>query len=74
MICDDANKIRLSVLEKQYQNDPNECLRQVLIHHFINKKPQGYSQDWRGLIELLNDVDIESVAKDVEHALHYNYS
>ena len=67
LICDDANKI--SVLEKKHQSDPNECLRGVLIHDFINKKPQNYSQDWPGLIELLNDVELEALAKEVEHAL-----
>ena len=67
LICDDANKTR--VLEKQYQGDANECLRQVLIDYFINKKSQGYSQDWSGLIELLNDVELELLAKEIEYAL-----
>ena len=63
LICDDVNKT--SALEKQYQNDPNECLRQVLIHNFINKKPLKYSQDWSGLIKLLDDIDLETVSKEV---------
>ena len=67
LICDDTNKI--SVLEQKHQNDPNECLRGVFIHNFINKKPQNYSQDWSGLVELLNDIELEAVAKEVEHAL-----
>ena len=67
LICDDANKT--SILEQKYQNDPNECLRQVFIHNFINKKPHNYTQDWSGLIELLDDIDLETVAKEVEHAL-----
>ena len=67
LICDDANKT--SMLEQQCQNNPNECLRQVFIQDFINKKPQNYSQDWGGLIELLDDIDLETVAKEVEHAL-----
>ena len=67
LICDDANKI--SVLEQKYQNDPKECLKQVFIHSFINKKPQKYTHDWNGLIELLEDVDLETEAKEVEHAL-----
>ena len=67
LICDDANKT--NALEKQYQGDPNECLRQVFIHSFINKKPVNYSQDWNGIIELLDDIDLETAAKEVEHAL-----
>ena len=67
LICDDTNKT--SVLEKQYQNDLNECLRQVLIDNFIDKKPQNYAQDWNGLIELLTDIGLEVLAKEVKHAL-----
>ena len=67
LICSDTNKT--STLEKQYQNDPNECLRQVLIHSFINKKPLKYSQTWSGLIELLDDIHLETVSKELEHAL-----
>ena len=67
LICSDTNKT--STLEKQYQNDPNECLRQVLIHNFINKKPLKYSQSWSGLVELLDDIDLETVSKELEHAL-----
>ena len=66
LICDDTNKT--SILEQKY-HDPNECLRQVFIHNFIDKKPQNYTQDWSGLIELLDDIDLETVAKEVEHAL-----
>ena len=64
LICDDSNKIR--VLE---QDNPNECLRQIFIHDFINRKPKNYTQDWSGLIELLDDINLEPLAKNVEHAL-----
>ena len=62
LICGDANKI--STLEKQY-SDPSDCLRQVLIECFIESKPKEYSQDWNGLIEVLDDVGLESLAEDV---------
>ena len=42
---------------------------QVFIRYFIDKKPKNYSQDWKGLIELLDDVGLERFAKEVEHAL-----
>ena len=66
MICDDANKT--TKLEKQYQNEPNKCLKQEF-DNFINKKPQDYLQNWNGLIELLNDVELEALANKVKHAL-----
>jgi hypothetical protein len=40
-----------------------------IIDYFVNKKPQGYTQDWNGLIELLDGVDLETLAKKVKHAL-----
>ena len=67
LISDDTHQI--SVLEEQHQSDPKECLRQVFIHNFIDKKPHKYSQDWNGLIELLDDVGLETIAKEVENAL-----
>ena len=67
LICDDANKT--TVLEQKYSNDPEECLRQILIENFINKKPKKYTQDWNGLIELLDDVDLETLAKKVKDAV-----
>ena len=66
LICSDANKI--SILEKQY-NSLDDCLRQVLIECFIENKPQNYSQDWSGLIEVLDDVGLQALAKDVEKFL-----
>ena len=67
LICDETHQT--TVLEQKCQNDLEECLRQVLIENFIDQKPKGYSQDWKGLIELLDDVDLETFAKEVEHAL-----
>ena len=67
LICDETHQT--NVLEQKYQNDPEECLRQVLICNFIDKKPQKYSQNWKGLIELLDDVGLERFAKEVKHAL-----
>ena len=66
LICSDANKI--STLEKQY-NSLDDCLRQILIECFIENKPQNYSQDWSGLIEVLDDVGLEALAKDVKKFL-----
>ena len=67
LVCDKENFI--SMLDKKYRGDPEECLREVFIQYFIDRKPRRYPQDWKGLIELLDDVDLERLAKDVEHAL-----
>ena len=58
-----------NILKENCGGDPNECLKQTFIDYFINKKPQKYSQNWNGLIELLDDVDLETLAEKVKHAL-----
>ena len=67
LICGDINVT--DVLEQKYHGDPEECLKQTFIKNFISKKPQGYTQDWNGLIELLDDVDLETLAENIKHAL-----
>jgi hypothetical protein len=67
LICSDTNKI--NALEKQYNNNPGDCLRQVLIECFIENKPQNYSQDWSGLIEVMDDVGLETLAEDMKKML-----
>lgn len=67
LICGDTNIT--SVLEQTHHSDPSECLKQAFISYFIGKKPQGYTQDWNGLIELLDDVDLETLANNVKHAI-----
>jgi predicted HAD superfamily hydrolase len=69
LICGDANA--MTTLEQKRRGDPKECLRQTFIDYFINKKPQGYTQDWNGLIELLDDIELETLAENVKHALLY---
>lgn len=67
LINDNTNQI--SVLEQKHRGEPKECLRQTLIDDFINQKPENYSQDWKGLIELLDDVNLKTLAENIEHAL-----
>ena len=67
LICSSVNITH--VLEEKFRGDSNECLKQTFIEYFINKKPQGYTQDWNGLIELLKDVKLETLAKDIKPAL-----
>ena len=67
LICDDPNKT--NTLEQQHPGRPYDCLRQALIDDFLNVKPEGYSQDWNGLIELLKDVCLQVLAEKVKRAL-----
>jgi hypothetical protein len=67
LVCGDINVT--SVLEQKCRGDPEECLKQTFIENFISKKPQGYSQDWNGLIELLDDVGLERLSESVNYAL-----
>ena len=69
LICGDTMELMISVLDKIYPGDPEKCLRQIFINHFINGKSLNYSQDWKGLIEILDNVGLKRFAKEVEHAL-----
>ena len=69
LLCDDPNKVR--ILEQQHPGDTLECLRQTFIDEFLDKKPELYSQNWSGLIELLEDIGLVTLAKRVQHVLLY---
>ena len=58
-----------TIMEQKCHSDPEECLKQTFIDYFISKKPQGYSQDWNGLIELVDDVSLETLAEKIKQAL-----
>ena len=67
LICDSPNKV--NVLEDEHRGKHDQCLQQTLVDDFINKKPVDYSHDWNGLIELLDNVDLETLADEVKNAL-----
>ena len=65
LISADPNKA--DTLWQQCSSKPSECLRQVFIDCFINNKPANdYSQDWMGIVELLEDVQEEQLATKVK--------
>ena len=66
IILDGANRIEL--LEERYHN-AIDCLRQTFVEGFIDNKPKKFSQDWKGLIELLKDVKLGTLADNVLKAL-----
>ena len=67
LISSDANAA--NKVEEKHHGDAEECLKMVFTEYFINKKPQRYSHDWNGLIELLEDVDLDTLAEDVRYAV-----
>ena len=67
LLSSDTNVV--SVLDQKCRGDPSECLKEAFVDNFINKKPEKYSQDWDGVIELLDDVGLKKLAEDVEYAL-----
>ena len=66
LISSDTNKA--TTLAQQY-TDPQDCLQELLVECFINKKPDKYQHNWNGMIELLSDVELESLAENVSEAL-----
>ena len=60
---------RVSILQEKHRGDSKGCLRQSLTEDFIDKKPEKYSHNWRGLMELLNSVDLPVLAERVKYAL-----
>ena len=65
---------RSSALQQRFR-EPSQCLRQTLIDGFIeNTPPEPYSQNWNGLIELIDDVGLGTLAKEVKYALAHEQS
>lgn len=61
----------IEVLGQRYSNDPHQCVRKVFQDYFISNKPAfgRYSQDWDGIIELLNDIEEEALSEEVRECL-----
>ena len=66
LLCDDPVP---SLSSKYYTEDPQNLLRQIFVDYFIDKKSRMYPQTWNGLLELLDDVGLESLAERVKEAL-----
>ena len=62
----DANLVGLLTGHHQKYEDR---LRTVLVENFLNNKPDNYTNDWDGLIELLEDVYLNELADKVREAV-----
>ena len=67
LLSDDPNVA--NTVEKKHPGDVNECLKLVFTDYFIGKKPQDYSHDWNGVIEVLEDVGLQTLADNVNKAV-----
>ena len=67
LITDDLHVV--DNLRDQYRGKNEEAFKQLLKDHFIGEKPATYTQDWNGLVNLLNDARQGSLALDVEEAI-----
>lgn len=56
----------VSNLSGKFRDNQEECLSAVFVENFLNNKPKNYNNDWDGLIELLDDVDLSELSKDVK--------
>ena len=58
-------------LQEEHRGKNEEAFKQLLKDHFISANPVfgGYTKDWKGLVRLLNDVRLGSLASDVEEAI-----
>ena len=60
------NPSTASCISIKCNNNPSECLRELFVDCFINNKPANdYSQDWSGIVELLEDIEEEQLATEV---------
>ena len=64
-----AEPNKAATLESKCSADSKECLKLAFIEGFIERPPEKYSQDWSGLIELLDDVELKSLAEKISNAL-----
>ena len=73
LLSDDINKAEN--LSQKFNNDPHMCLEQLFKDCFIKNKPavDRYSQDWDGLIELLEDIDEAAIAEEVREIVTNSY-
>ena len=65
-----SNPNKAATLLQQCNNDPSQCLRQLFIDCFFTNEPaNNYSCNWRGIIELLKDIDEDVFAEQVKKAV-----
>ena len=67
LIAEDSNVIRN--LRDQHRGNNVEAFKQLLMDYFIDEKPFGYTQDWYGLVKLLSDAHLGTLASDVDEAI-----
>ena len=64
----DGSGTKLELIEKTHPSDPEECCRSMFQHWLKGNGVKPCS--WRKLVELLEDSNFESLAKEVESAVN----
>ena len=59
---------QLDSISTKHREDPVECVRDVL-GKWMENPPEDYPNTWSGLVELLNDCHLSTVADDLKTAL-----
>ena len=68
LITDDIHVV--DNLRDQHRGRNEEAFKQLLKDCFIGNTPLGgYTQDWNGMVKLLNDVRLGTLASEVEEAI-----
>ena len=70
LITDDLHVV--DNLRDLHRGKNEEAFKQLLRDYFIGDRPAsfgGYTQDWNGLVKLLNDARLGTLASDVEEAV-----
>ena len=53
----------------QKHRDNTDCLRELLQDFLTKRLPDEYTRDWKGLIELFDDLDEEKLAEEIKEAV-----
>ena len=56
-------------LGQKHQNNPTECLRELLQGFLSKHLPDEYTRDWNGLTELFEDLEEVALAEEIKEAV-----
>ena len=61
---------RLETWSTKYHQDPERCIDSVLGHWIEKKNDNQYSVSWKGLYDLLIDIQCSEIAHELQRALN----
>lgn len=66
-LFDEPNLI--DTLKQKYHNDPSNCFRELLQGFLTKHLCNNYTRDWKGIIELFDDLEEEVLAEEIKEAV-----